>query len=466
MTTAPTITRAHLRSQLFPAVAYEPHAGQRPVHDSRARHRVVAAGRRIGKSTTGGHELLIEAYKTGLILSAIPPNQRREFWIVGPEYSDAEKEFRTLYDACRSLDAPFDKPGTYYDPHTGDLAISLFGGKFLCIGKSAKHPERLVGEGLSGVIMAEAAKQRERTWTKYIRPTLADNKGWSLHTSTPEGKNWFYDLWQRGQSSNPAWQSWRLPSWINTHIYPGGEHDPEIQQLRADLSAETFNQEVAALFTEYTGRVFKDFDEEVHVKDLRFNPRWETYAAVDYGFTNPTVWLLLQVDPFKNVHVIDEFYETGLTPIEAAQQIQWRGLAPSTLKAFYPDPASPADSRILSTYLRIASVGGTGGDLDTRLNLIRAALKPNLQTDGTPRLLINRSCTNTIREFNDYRYPQTTREQSAASEKPLKKDDHTPEALGRFYAGYFGDPTSRTTVRRGRYDGRSTKVRNRRGTRR
>lgn len=133
---------------------------------------------------------------------------------MGPEYTDAEKEFRVLYDALRARGLPFDRPGTYNNAHDGDMQISLFGGKYLVIAKSAKHPERLVGEGFNGVVMAEAAKQRERTWTKYIRPMLADFRGWSLFSSTPEGKNWFYDLWMRGQSEvDDEWESWRMPSW-------------------------------------------------------------------------------------------------------------------------------------------------------------------------------------------------------------------------------------------------------------
>ena len=79
-----------------------------------------------------------------------------------------------------------------------------------------------------------------------------------------------------------------------------------------------FKQEIAADFTEYVGRVFQDFDEEIHVKNLDFNPDWETYAGVDYGFTNPSVWLLIQVSPFGDVHILDEVYERGLSPLEFA----------------------------------------------------------------------------------------------------------------------------------------------------
>jgi hypothetical protein len=47
----------------------------------------------------------------------------------------------------------------------------------------------------------------------------------------------------------------------------------------------------------------------------------------------------------------------------------------------------------------------------------------------------------TIYEMNEYKYPDQKEENSTkAQENPKKKDDHAPEALGRFFAGYFGTP--------------------------
>lgn len=464
-------------SKIFKSLGYKPHKAQRMVHRSRARNRVVAAGRRVGKSEIGAGELDIEAVRTRFLVPYLEDRGiRREFWIVGPEYTDAEKEFRKHYDALKRVDAPFDKPGTYYDAHAGDLQISMFKGKYMVLGKSAKHQERLVGEGLSGVIMAEAAKQKERTWTKYIRPTLADFKGWSLHTSTPEGKNWFHELWQNGQDpNNEEWESWRFGSWHNPFVYPQGASpqglqmlrqainnnaaiterlkrdskvDPEIISLMMDLSEETFNQEIAALFTEFAGRVFKGFDEEDHVGDFFFNPAWKTYAACDYGFTDPFVWLLIQEDPFTgDVIVLDEIYERGLSIDDAARMIDARGLAPSGLIEFMPDPASPSDTLALERHLKVWANKNTGGELNIRLRYIREALKdrnphlPDGHPERHPKLRINRKCTNLIREMQDYRYPDTKKDAiNAPKDKPMHGNSHSPEALGRFYRGRYGDP--------------------------
>lgn len=434
---------------IYDAVNFQPHAGQIPILRSNARNRVVAAGRRFGKSQIGGHELVPEAFLTYARQEELRAvSKRREFWIVGPEYSDSEKEFRVAYDKLKRLEVPFDKPGTYNNPESGYMHISLWGGLYQVHAMSAKYPDSLVGEGLSGVIMAEAAKMKESVWTKYVRPTLADFRGWSLFSSTPEGKNWFYNLYTVGQDpARTEWESWRRPAWMNYYVYPGGELDSEIVEMRADMSSELFNQEIAADFTEFVGRVFKDFDEEVHVNDCEYNPAWETYAAVDYGYTNPFVWLLIQVGPWGEINVLDEYYERGKTIPEIAADLESRHLIPDGLIRFYPDPASPGSSVELSELIRKPYAGGTGGLLSDRIESIRKALKINNDhldwghPDRQPTLHVNRRCKNFIREFLDYRYPKSEEEAALSGEtipeNPMKKDDHTPEALGRFFAGHF-----------------------------
>jgi hypothetical protein len=476
--TAPQVTLS--ASELFKRVRYSPHVAQKLFHRSTARHRVAACGRRFGKSEMGAAELDIEAIRTKYMVPYLEDiGQRREFWIVGPEYTDSEKEFRKHYDAMKRIGAPFDKPGTYYNAHDSDMQISMFDGKYLVIGKSGMHPERLVGEGLSGVIMAEAAKLKERIWTKSIRPTLADFNGWSIHTSTPEGKNWFYKLYQRGIDPNDTdWNAWRFGSWRNPFVFPGGASaeglatlrlaindgkaitpalrkrtgvDPEIIDMMMDLTEETFNQEVAALFTEFTGRVFKKFDEEYHVRDVFYNPALPTYAAVDYGFTDPFVWLLIQEDPYTGVvYVVDELYESYLSIDDAARKVYDRGLCPSGVIEFMPDPASPGDTLALERHLKVRANRNTGGELNIRLRYIREALKdrnPHLPEESElrePKLQISRRCVNLIRELQDYRYPDRQKDQKG-KDAPLDKDNHAPEALGRFYRGRYGDPSMAST---------------------
>jgi hypothetical protein len=467
-----------------PRVNWQPHVGQQPVAENPCRHKVLAAGRRFGKSFGGATDkLLPEVFYTKPIADQlIDEGKKRIFWIVGPNYSDSEKEFRVIWNWCRRLEIPMDKPGSYNSTETGQMKISLWNNAMEIEAKSAQNEERLVGEGLSGVILSEAAKLKKKVWIKYIQPTLADYQGWSYHSSTPEGKNWFYELWRQGQDPlNKNWASWRMPSWINNYVYktPTLESDvrlaidlmkrtsqsvykihrdfnltidPIILDSLNELTSEAFLQEYGADFTEFVGRVFKEFDEERHVTDLDYNPGWQTFAACDYGYSNPNVWLVIQVGKWGEINVLDEIYEEGLDPEDFADEIRWRRLNPANLHYFFPDPADPGASSILERKLGIRAMGGTGGELNNRINHIRKALREPRHTIEDPydtleaetirpRLLFDRRCKRTIQDMLDYRYPEKEADRETSTKRfdlPMKKFDHGPEALGRFFAGYFG----------------------------
>lgn len=439
-------------------VAYDPHSGQRALHRSNERHRILSCGRRWGKSTAGGHELTPYALLAHTEMSRLLElGQQRRYWIVGPNYDDAEREWRVFYDDAKKLKLPMERPGTYNDTRGGNMMMTLWEGRCVIECRSADHEESLDGEGLDGVLLVEAAKMKHRVWTKFIRPALSDKRGWSLHTSTPEGRNWFYDHWRRGQDeAHPDWWSARMPSWTNDVIFPGGREDPEIIAMEADMSKEKFNQEVGAEFTEFVGRVFKEFEEETHVRTLNYDPRWPVYLALDYGFTNPFVALVIQVDTWDNVYILREYRRTQMTIDDIAKDLkgEWDGLA-TKARYMYPDPAGPGETRVLERALKVSARGNVGGPTKDRLELIRQWLRPMPEhvpvEQREPRMFVDRSCVDLIAEMADkYRYPEKRSEESAAKEEPMKVDDHGPEALGRFMRGYFGAPGT---------DGRSGRAR-------
>lgn len=475
---------------------FDPHSGQLEIMEDPARFKVCPCGRRLGKSNMVGHEFIPHAlYSKTIANTLLAEGKRMEYWIVGPEYADSEKSFRVFYDKCKRLGIPFDKPGTYYSVQSSDMVVSLWDGAFVLQAKSEARPNSLVGEGLSGVLLDEAAKMKQNTWEQLIRPTLSDFGGWATFTSTPEGKNWFYELYLKAiKRQNPMWSGHRIPAWKNPHVYKeptvdahvkqlmrimaenpsltsfeiitaeGFIIDSEIADLANTLTVPTFNQEIAAEFTDFVGKVFKEFDAETHSRKLSFNPGWKTVAAVDYGYRNPNVWLLIQIGPWGEINIIDELYQENLAPDEFAYEILRRGLCPDICTEFFPDPALPGDTKMLENIFRragkrIRARSHTGGELQNRLNLIRLALrqrindtelnapswaehppKPDLMR---PRLMIGDNCPNSLREFSEYRYPEKKDEMVETSTKrfelPMKKDDHTPEALGRMLAGMYYD---------------------------
>src|ERR1700759_3025872 len=124
-----------------PRKVFDPHAGQLEFMEDPTRFQTITAGRRLGKSRGIGHEFLPEAAITRKMATWLKDEgKRREFWSVGPNYSDSEKPFRVFWDICKKLEIPMDKPGSYYSLEGGDMTVSLWDGAFLYSAKSAAVP--------------------------------------------------------------------------------------------------------------------------------------------------------------------------------------------------------------------------------------------------------------------------------------------------------------------------------------
>src|SRR5262249_5803505 len=138
--------------------------------------------------------------------------------------------------------------------------------------------------------------------------------------------------------------------------------------------------------------------------------------------------------------------------------LRLRGFPLDRVKAMYCDPASPGDTRVLSDLTRIQSASPGALSVQDRLEWMRRKLKMYPGTDlndppMVPHLTMNPSCTNMRREFDAYKYPEThesaAEKDKHAPENPEKKNDHTPEALGRLFSGMFGSPwTQRAATQR------------------
>lgn len=424
----------------FAETGYFPHPGQARIHYNSTRHRVLCNGRRWGKTLVGGKEVETMAFVKNFL------GDSARGWIIGPEYSDAEKEFRVVYDSFRKMGIDQVSNKFLNNTENGSMRISTkWGFELEC--RSARHPESLVGEGLDFVLLVEAGRHRRKMWGDYVRPALSDKRGWSLTSGVPEGaseNSLLYSLFQRGQDpSKASWWSMRAPSWTNPIVFPGGRDDPEIIEARDDLTEDEFDRQYGAKFVESVGRVMKEWDDDTHITDLEYNRKWPLYAAVDFGYTNDWVWLWIQLDEWNNVYVIGEERFNLRDTEDIAKELATRPLMSKVLD-IYVDPSSPDDANILRRHLKVNTKANTGGEIKTRLGLIRSALKtrpehlPDDHPEKQPRLKVDRSCTKLAWEMRTgYRWPENKTQQNNDKEIPLDKDNHGPEALGRFFKGHM-----------------------------
>lgn len=441
MTKTVEVPRVMRKDIYFAETGYIPHEGQRVIHYTPGRHKAVSNGRRWGKTLMGAKEAELTAFLKNKL------GDPMWVWIVGPQYSDCEKEFRVIYNSLRSLGVDRVSNKFLSNVENGNMHIATrWGWDIQC--KSAAHPETLVGEGLDHVLMVEAGRLKRSMFTQYIRPALSDKRGTSMMTGVPEiatDVSLLYWGYQRGQDSErKPWLSWKMPSWTNNIVFPGGRNDDEILEAEEDLTEDEFRRQYGGEFVERVGRVIQEWDDDVHLANLEYNPNWPLYGACDYGYTNPFVWLWIQVDEFDNVYVLGEHYITQKDTDDICKDVLLNHPLVSNLVAFYPDPAEPDDTATVVKNLRKPARSNTGGELKTRLSLIRTHMKwryPHLDPDHpdqASRLLVDRSCTRLAWEIREgYRWPEHKSDVKSDSEVPVDKDNHGPEALGRFMKGYF-----------------------------
>ena len=416
----------------FEAIGYSPHQGQLAYHFSDARFKIAVCGRRFGKSTMSAKDAEPELMK---------PNSY--YWIVGPNYDLGEKEFRVIWDDLMV------KQGLIHDKRikksynvkSGSMFIEFPWRTRLEV-RSAQYPESLVGEGLDGAIMAEAAKHKRDTWERYIRPALADKLGWADFTTTPEGQNWLYSIWQLGNNPDfKEYESWRLPAWMNDKVYPGGREDPEILLLERTMAHEWFLQEIAADFTAFVGKIYSEWEEERHVKVVKYNPLLPNYIGFDWGYVNPLAAVEFQIAADDTIHIWREHYEPYLTLDEHLTKMKDREQPDGYhINLTFGDAADPeATMRVNELFAPCVSDPDAKTNWRMGIDRVKSFLQDrppsDFEEDGTPitvpGLYVDHSCVNTIREFGSYRAkaPVTGKNPSDPQDKPVKKDDHAMDAL-------------------------------------
>lgn len=214
--------------------------GQVEIDEHPARFKVIMCGRRWGKTTLGVRTCLKGALQTGGI-----------YWWVGPSFPaiQASRAWPTLKLLSNQI------PGV--EIREADRCVIYPNGGEIWI-KSSVDEDSLRGPGLYGVVMDEAASQKEDTWTDVLRPALTDHKGWAIFIGTPKGPNWFVRLWESARVK-PGWASWKKPSSDNPFLDP-----EEIEMARLDMAENKFQQEYCADVGASSYLVFPEFDRNVH----------------------------------------------------------------------------------------------------------------------------------------------------------------------------------------------------------
>lgn len=234
---------------------------QQEVWGDKTRFKVVAAGRRTGKSRLAAYLLLF---------NALQAEKGHVFYVAPTQGQARDIMWQTLLETGHSV---------ITGSHVNNLQIKLVNGATISL-KGADRPETMRGVSLKYLVMDEYADMKPEVWEQILRPALADQKGSALFIGTPMGRNHFYDLFMHGkEEEDPTFKSWLFTSYDNPLIDPD-----EIEAAKKNMSSFAFRQEFMASFEAQGGELFKE--EWVKV-DEEEPAQGDYYIAIDLaGFTD------------------------------------------------------------------------------------------------------------------------------------------------------------------------------------
>ena len=208
---------------------------QKEVFSDTTRFKVVAAGRRTGKSRLAAWLLIINALQSN----------KGHIWYIANTQGQARD---VMWQVLLELGHP-----VIESSHVNNMQIRLVNGATISL-KGADRPETMRGVSLKYVVLDEYGSMKPEVWEQIIRPALADQKGAALFIGTPFGRNHFWELYEYGLSGKDSeFKSWHFTSFDNELLDP-----KEIEAAKKSMSSFAFRQEFMASFEAASGGIFKE----------------------------------------------------------------------------------------------------------------------------------------------------------------------------------------------------------------
>ena len=267
---------------------------QKRISESDKRFKVAVWGRQSGK-TTYGTWTMAQRPLTG------PRNG--VYWYILQTHNAAEIAFNRYVNLF-----PRDSWAHVWAkrPNESEKTVFLTGGRNVFF-KSGENFEDLRSETLHGAVIDECRQQRHELWSQIIRPMLGRHKGWCDFLSTPNGYDWFYDLYTAANNEPNEWATFHAPSteawWWSAE---------EIASAKKTMSEAEYAQEILAEFRDLTaGRAYANFG--AHNKLVQnpfvefgkeYSPYLPIHVALDFNIS-PMSWSLAQKKA-EHMHFTDE----------------------------------------------------------------------------------------------------------------------------------------------------------------
>jgi PBSX family phage terminase large subunit len=172
--------------------------------------------------------------------------------------------------------------------------------------------------------------------------------------------------------------------------------------------------------------VYDAFQRETHVQAMPDSAEWKrVILACDEGYTNPAVILVLCLDGDGRLHIKREWYQSRKTHAEITEIAKGMHKLYRAEAIVYDSAAAGLGGSLLRAGMRAIKsmkTPSTTGPASRNAGIQRIRDRLAVQGDGKPRITVDPTCTNTIREFESY-------ENKPDSDDPAAENDHAMDSL-------------------------------------
>jgi phage terminase large subunit len=174
----------------------------------------------------------------------------------------------------------------------------------------------IMGTNPIGCVFSEYSLQNPQAW-EYIKPILAENKGWAIFIYTPRGKNHGFTLYKMALN-NPDWYVERLT--VNDTARDDGSpviSPADIETERAEgMDDDLINQEFYCSFEGYLvgayyAKQLKQARADGRITRVPYVPTLPVETFWDLGMDDSmTIWFVQPVGPAE-IRIIDYYENNG-----------------------------------------------------------------------------------------------------------------------------------------------------------
>jgi hypothetical protein len=215
-----------------------PYPLQREILAHPAKRKVICAGRRAGKTTLAA------------LVAVCKMLERRRVLLASTSQAQADVFWRYSKKWCAEAIA-----AGVITKNESNRTLELAGGAGRVRVKTARNADELRGDFADFLVLDECAMLEPAAWYEVGAPMLLDTDGDAWFISTPKRRNWFFELFHRGQQEGERWHSWNFASTENPHLSAAA-----LAEITSDMTEEAYRQEILAEFLEGEGAVFRNLD--------------------------------------------------------------------------------------------------------------------------------------------------------------------------------------------------------------